>query len=67
MTKKDYIKLAAVLRDTRDIGDGYDTSYDTWSAIVTRITRVCAEDNPRFDVNLFHAACGVMENSGIRR
>lgn len=53
MTKKDYIKIAAALRETRDI----DT--DTWSVIVTRISRICADDNPRFNRDRFFAACGV--------
>lgn len=55
MTKKDYIKLAAVLKDTRDI------EHDTWSAIVTRIANTCADDNPRFNRERFYAAAGVSQ------
>lgn len=52
MTKKDYIKLAKVLKDSiSEEGDGLELD-----RLVIRIADMFKEDNPRFDYDRFHDA-----------
>ena len=63
MTKKDYIRIAAALRDTLLI-DCPTTEYLNGAkaahmSAITRIASTLQLDNPRFDRSRFLAACGV--------
>lgn len=56
MTKKDYIAIAGVIRDTvttpsQEIHD------ETLYALIGGLCKVFANDNPRFDQDRFVAAC----------
>ena len=62
MTRKDYRVIAAalaVVRPNRYDDDSYDLSpaYRTWAATRDSMADALAEDNPRFDRDLFVAAC----------
>ena len=63
MTKKDYIKIAAVLADFKgrlDIGDYTDPTKDNGIRVFDDLTddfcSLFVEDNPRFDLNKFKSA-----------
>ena len=65
MTRKDYIALAAALREVRQIAKEKGTlrqrevaSYTIWEAVM-RIADVLQDDNPRFDRSRFEAATKV--------
>jgi hypothetical protein len=63
MTRKDYVALAAALRDTLLINlstpDQLAGAKAAHHSAVTRVAVVLARDNPRFDRARFLAACGV--------
>lgn len=46
MTKKHYVAIAEILRETKD-----------WEAIVNRMADFLKRDNSRFDVNKFWDSC----------
>jgi hypothetical protein len=52
MTKKDYIKIAEVLRQAHGLEDGMQT----WNRIINGLTRIMIDDNPRFNLRRFEAA-----------
>lgn len=52
MSKKDYVKIAAVLAKWR----GYQTSASVTAAITLDLVQAFAADNPRFDKNRFFRA-----------
>lgn len=52
MTKKDYIKIAAVLKDAHGLEDGHQT----WCRIINGLTRIMIDDNPRFSLKRFEDA-----------
>lgn len=61
MTKKDYVRIASVLRGliagcrATDQSDG---SKLMWFSTVDAMAGMLAADNPRFDRDKFYAACG---------
>ena len=68
MTRKDFAKLAAVVREGYSFaakGAGnFDRRYkaDAVRFVEDRLVQVLAEDNPRFDVQRFRAACAAEGN-----
>lgn len=61
MTRRDYRKIAAALKSTRD---SYALHWDknlfrACDDNAHAIAQVLANDNPRFDFARFYAACGV--------
>lgn len=63
MTKKDYIAIAKVVKNARDIESSNRESETTKNAICDIIAydlcKVMQSDNPNFDRNRFLLACGV--------
>jgi hypothetical protein len=53
MTKKDYIKFAGVMRDTKEAAKTALDTYKVWLSVLDGLTRIMAEDNPRFDLQRF--------------
>ncbi len=68
MTRKDYAKLAAVVREGYGYaanGSGnFDRRYKAEAVrfVEDRLVEVLAEDNPAFDVQRFKAACAANGN-----
>ena len=60
MTQKDYILLAAALREQRPIGqeDCKLACLVQWERDVDAIAEALEQDNPRFDRDKFLDACG---------
>ena len=57
MTRKDYVKIAAIIKDI----DTDNTSQVYRKRLVAeKIAEVLAEDSPRFDRDKFLSACGVV-------
>jgi hypothetical protein len=54
MTRKDYVRIAAILSDARTINL---FSAETVDRLVEHFARMLAADNPRFDPDRFAAAC----------
>jgi hypothetical protein len=64
MTKKDYIKFAAVLADQKpdaaDLqSDAYQAQRDQWMQTTEAIADIFASENGRFDRERFYRACGL--------
>ena len=70
MTRKDYVKIAAIIKDLKTYGmgamqDAKSTDSEShWSGyyaalidVTERVAQVLAADNERFDMALFYAAC----------
>ena len=62
MTKKDYIKLAELIKDNREYlndwtKNGIGTPFVPFDRLVNGLCAVLAEDNPRFDKARFLSAC----------
>jgi hypothetical protein len=55
MTRKDYIRLAKALSETRP-NERSHAEYDTWLSIRFRLMQELRDDNPRFDWDRFTAA-----------
>ena len=49
MTRKDYIKIAEVIRGFPKVN----------GALAIEFSKILAEDNPRFDRERFYIACGL--------
>lgn len=58
MTKKDYIKLAAVINKNYTILTKPDNKFTVW-LIAKDLCRELQQDNPLFDYNKFMKACGM--------
>ena len=56
MTRKDYIKIANILKTT-------DLPAHTRASLAVSFASVCKEDNTRFDVQRFLDACGLAPNA----
>ena len=56
MTKKDYIKIAKILKTT-------DLEPHKRASLAVSFAQVCKEDNPRFDVQRFLEACGKLSEA----
>jgi hypothetical protein len=56
MSKKDYIKLAEVLKSEKP-QESWLNKYMQWELIVKAIATMCANDNPQFDYFRFYKAC----------
>jgi hypothetical protein len=52
MTRKDYIKIAKILKTT-------DLDAHKRASLAVSFASVCKEDNARFDIERFLTACGV--------
>lgn len=63
MTKKDYIKIAAVFTDYQAMAENMPANggwRETASTeLANRLANMLAQDNPRFDRARFLTACGV--------
>ena len=58
MTKKDYIKIAAIIKDLRE---PFDTDEDeVLDKLAFKLTLMFMDDNPRFDEERFYEAAGVI-------
>jgi hypothetical protein len=62
MTKKDYEKIALAFQKEcppkmEDCTSGYTTEYLTWLSCIGGLSKVFADDNPRFDQERFLRAC----------
>lgn len=55
MTKKDYVLIAAVLHECKEV-QGYNLAVQH---VVRCLAAVFKGDNPKFDVTRFLRACGV--------
>ena len=71
MTRRDYVRIAAALADTRPMppfdGGRFLTAagqaaYDQWAADVRAISAMLGADNPRYDAARFAAACGAVQS-----
>ena len=63
MTKRDCKKLAAALKNSFPDGN-YAAGADAlavWTRTLNNITRILIEDNPRFSLSQFEAACGIKD------
>lgn len=68
MTRKDYVALAAALKDAKPLstrpqmrnlyGAEDETPYTVWCASVYAVSDVLGRDNTRFDRERFLTACG---------
>lgn len=57
MSKKDYIKLAEVLKNNKPTrGD-----ISAWEKLITDMIRMLRQDNPLFNATKFAQACGYNE------
>ena len=67
MTKKDYVALAEILKATKEAAHqslflGHEDLLlvvGTIESVQGGIAYLCAQDNPRFDSERFHAACDI--------
>ena len=53
MTRKDYVATAEILKFASD-----KTHPAVFSKMVLDFSELCAKENPNFNVNKFHEACG---------
>ena len=63
MTRKDYIKIAKVLKDNKP-GIAHwieDTPTDVWENILVELANVLYDDNNNFNYNKFYEACNYRE------
>lgn len=60
MTRKDYEKLAKMVRVHRQNDDGLNSA--TIASIADSLACICEEDNPRFDRAKFFIYCGMDED-----
>ena len=66
MTKKDYMKLAQALKDSKPTdmqlqADNSNIALHEWHIVINHVSLVLEHDNPRFDRDRFLAACGYSE------
>lgn len=60
MTRKDYIAIAAILKEAmQERGGNTEEAKTTVDYIAGRIAAVCAADNANFDPKRFFTACGL--------
>jgi hypothetical protein len=62
MTKKDYIRLAAAMLETKPHGRATPSAaaaLTQWSYMVRTLADALADDSPRFDRQRFQIACGL--------
>lgn len=60
MTKKDYVKLAAALKQTRPLANEVSTeTSNAWKETVDAIVSVLRNDNDRFNAKRFYQAVGL--------
>lgn len=65
MSRKDYIAIAAALRDERETAVAlFEPYHAAGIAVAARaVAKVLARDNARFDLDRFLQACGVEEDA----
>jgi len=63
MSRKDYVRIAAELREERETAIAlFEPMHAAGIAVAAQaVARVLAADNPRFDRARFLAACGIEE------
>lgn len=59
MTRKDYVKIAEVLKNSKPSGEESPQAHTRWGGLVYRMATMLAEDNKRFDEDKFIQACGM--------
>ena len=59
MTKKDYIKFAAMLKDALTYSQSTGIGASTVKDVIYRTADLFASDNPNFARNRFLTACGM--------
>ena len=59
MTRKDYVKFAAMLKAKRSFAIQQTLTHNLWQDHVNDTADIFADDNPNFDRARFLAACGV--------
>ena len=57
MTRKDYIKLADLIKNARGDTFGNERGLQGIRLVTNGLVKVLAEDNPAFDIDRFLAAC----------
>ena len=68
MTKKDYIKLAQALKDSKPIKANWSSENDyimavcQWKNTLQHIAATLADDNNLFSHSRFYTACGMSES-----
>jgi hypothetical protein len=68
MTRKDYVKVAEVIRNTASASvSNYGYIKAEIIQIANGLATVFEEDNPRFDADRFLAATGVWNPEGLKR
>ena len=64
MTRKDYIALAAIIKNNHDVKiiSPNNFRFVIKSDFINDLTAYLQKDNPRFNRSKFIAACGIIEN-----
>jgi hypothetical protein len=61
VTRKDYVAIARAFHECKPLDNGTGVKYaaekETWESIMMEVANVFAEDNARFEVKRFFAAC----------
>lgn len=58
-SKRDYVLVARVLKDTRPANWQPEVAYTHWEGVVVAVTKEFLHDNPKFNLRKFYAAIGV--------
>lgn len=60
MTRKDCIKIAAVLADMKPLDAEPESAvHNEWLDYINGFSNMLQEDNPRFNRSVFEKACGL--------
>jgi hypothetical protein len=62
MTRKDYEKMAKMIRQHRQDDNGLASA--VIASIADSLACICEADNPRFNRGVFFTACGMDEDGG---
>lgn len=60
MTRKDYVLLAAALKDAKPLPSPCPESCHGWRLASHAVCEALSRDNPQFDRDRFLRACGVL-------
>lgn len=63
MSRKDYKVIAAIIKSVRDQLDCEPGALDACEQIAIRFIGVATRDNPRFDMDIFLKACGIVKEA----
>ena len=61
MTKKHYIALADVMKESHRVGGDHHLTLPQARALALRLADIMTSDNPNFDEVRFLVACGVQD------